>query len=219
MADHRPASDYPPARIDPPATPTQAGLTTLAVAVVVVAALYLGRSVLLPVTLALLLSFVLAPLASLLRRLYLGRVLSVLIAVLLGLGTLLAISGLIGLQIAELAQDVPYYVTTIEQKIGTLRGLTLDRVSAFINDMSSHAPIAPPAEPAAPPQASEAAATPKPIPVEVHQPDPTAVQIAESILGPVVEPLSTTAIVFIVTIFVLLQREDLRDRMIRLFGS
>ena len=55
--------------------------------------------------------------------------------------------------------------------------------------------------------------------VEIHQPEPTAVQLAERIVTPVVEPLSTTAIVLIVSIFILLQREDLRDRMIRLFGS
>ena len=44
-------------------------------------------------------------------------------------------------------------------------------------------------------------------------------EIAERIITPIVDPLSTTAIVLIVTVFVLLQREDLRDRLIRLFGS
>ena len=53
----------------------------------------------------------------------------------------------------------------------------------------------------------------------MHQPDPTPIQLAERIITPIVDPLSTTAIVLIVTIFVLLQREDLRDRLIRLFGS
>jgi hypothetical protein len=60
---------------------------------------------------------------------------------------------------------------------------------------------------------------PKPMQVEVHQPDPTPIQLAERIITPIVDPLSTTAIVLIVAIFVLLQREDLRDRLIRLFGS
>ena len=55
--------------------------------------------------------------------------------------------------------------------------------------------------------------------VEVHEPDPTPMQLAERIITPIVDPLSTTVIVLIVTIFVLLQREDLRDRLIRLFGS
>jgi hypothetical protein len=64
-----------------------------------------------------------------------------------------------------------------------------------------------------------ASAEPKPMPVEVHQPDPTPVELAERVIAPIVDPLSTTAIVLIVTVFVLLQREDLRDRLIRLFGS
>ena len=57
------------------------------------------------------------------------------------------------------------------------------------------------------------------MPVELREPEPTAVQLAQRILAPIVAPLATTAIVFIVAIFVLLQREDLRDRLIRLFGS
>jgi predicted PurR-regulated permease PerM len=59
----------------------------------------------------------------------------------------------------------------------------------------------------------------KSIPVEVRQPEPTAVQLAQRMISTVVTPLSTTVIVFIVTVFILLQREDLRDRLIRLFGS
>src|SRR4029077_696388 len=59
----------------------------------------------------------------------------------------------------------------------------------------------------------------KSIPVEVHEPQPSSVQLAQRILAPIVAPLLSTAIVFIVAIFILLQREDLRDRLIRLFGS
>ena len=55
--------------------------------------------------------------------------------------------------------------------------------------------------------------------VEVHQPDITAIELAQRIVEPVVEPLSTTAIVLVVSIFILLQQEDLRDRLIRLFGA
>ena len=57
------------------------------------------------------------------------------------------------------------------------------------------------------------------MPVEVHQPDPTPAQVARNVLLPLLEPLATTGIVFVVLVFILMQREDLRDRMIRLFGS
>src|SRR3954451_11747512 len=67
----------PAATIAPPQTPSASGLSTLGVGVVVVAALYLGREVFVPLVLATLLSFVLAPLANLFRRLRIGRVASV----------------------------------------------------------------------------------------------------------------------------------------------
>ena len=88
---HRRAEEVAPSEV-----PGLHGLLFVAVAVVVVAGLYLGRSVLIPITLAMLLSFLLAPLVGLLRRLYCGRVPSVLIAVLLALTVILALGGLIG---------------------------------------------------------------------------------------------------------------------------
>jgi len=225
MADQPLALDRQPTQVEAAETPGLTGLLTLAVAVVVVTGLYLGRTVLLPVTLAVLLSFVLAPLVNLLRRLWLGRVLSVLLSVLFALSVILALGGLIGTQIAGLAQDVPRYVSTIETKLDAVRGATVDR----FNDLTSRldrqmrqarGAVSPaPAPAAAEPAPTSETPAPRPIPVEVHQPQPSAVEIAERIITPVVEPLSTTAIVLIVTIFVLLQREDLRDRLIRLFGS
>ena len=74
-----------PAQVPPPITPGLRGLLTLAVGVVVVAALYFGREVFIPLVLAILLSFVLAPVVSVLRRLHFGRVPSVIVAVLLDL--------------------------------------------------------------------------------------------------------------------------------------
>ncbi|MDQ7762001.1 hypothetical protein CJ027_021455, partial [Xanthomonas sontii] len=77
-----------PAQVPPPLVPGLRGLLTLAVGVVLIAALYLGREVFIPLVLAVLLSFVLAPVVNLLRRLHLGRVPSVIVAVLLALGVI-----------------------------------------------------------------------------------------------------------------------------------
>ena len=95
----------------------------------VVAGLYFGRSVLIPITLAMLLSFLLAPLVNLLRRMHLGRVPSVLLAVLLALTVILALGGLIGTQVADLAEDVPRYALTIQQKVDTLQQLVLSHMT------------------------------------------------------------------------------------------
>ena len=239
--------DRRPAQVTPAETPGLRGLLTVAVTVVVVAGLYLGRSVLIPFTLAVLLSFLLAPLVNLLRRGHLGRVPSVLLAMLLALAVILALGGLIGTQVAGLADDVPRYVFTIQQKVNTVQQVVLSRMTAFTSSLvhqPAHIDVAATTKPGAPPTGTSPVGTPptgtsptgtsptgtssaaapsadarKPIPVEVHQPDQTVVQLLQRIVTPVVEPLSTTAIVFIVAVFILLQREDLRDRMIRLFGS
>ncbi|MBV9786484.1 MAG: AI-2E family transporter [Acidisphaera sp.] len=199
--------------------PNVGDLMALAVAVVIVSALYFGRQVLVPITLAILLSFVLAPLVELLRRLRLPRVPSVILAVVLALGIILSLAGLIGSQIASLAQDVPLYQSTIERKLDTVRGFTVGRMSDLVGSLGralQHDGAAPrPASPAATPGPPE----PKPVPVELRQPTPTPLEMAERILSPVVDPLATAGIVFIVAIFILLQQEDLRDRLIRLFGS
>jgi hypothetical protein len=81
----------------PAQTPSPSGLMMLATGVVVVAALSIAREVLMPITLAVLLSFVLAPLVELLRRIRLGQVPSALLAVLLALGVILGLSGIIGI--------------------------------------------------------------------------------------------------------------------------
>ena len=203
-----------PAAVAPAETPGLTGLLTLAVGVVIVAGLYLGRTVLIPITLAVLLSFLLAPIANLLRRIHLGRVLSVIVAVLIALSIILALGGVIGTQIAGLAQDVPRYASTVQSKVDTVQTYATTQMSGIMRRLGQSFDHPPASQPKA-----AASAEPKPMQVEVRQPDPTPFQLAERIITPIVDPLSTTAIVLIVTIFVLLQREDLRDRLIRLFGS
>ena len=227
MSDPPTPLDGRPAEVAPGEIPGLRALLFVAVTVVVVAGLYFGRSVLIPITLAMLLSFLLAPLVNLLGRLYVGRVLSVLISVLLALTVILALGGLIGTQLAALAEEVPRYALTIQQKIDTLQHIVASRVTSLTLGLGHKpTPTEVPAKtrPGAPPGAVPGAGKPsadaqKPLQVEVHQPDITAIELARRIVTPVVEPLSTTAIVLIVAIFILLQREDLRDRMIRLFGA
>jgi predicted PurR-regulated permease PerM len=198
---------------------------TLAVGVVVLAGLYVGREVFLPVVLAILLAFVLAPFVDLMRRWRLGRVPSVIIAVLLAIGIIVSLASIIGFQLAGLASDVPRYQTTIERKVGSLREGALGRIPHILRDFGRRFDKAVAEQPqdsgaatssgAAAPQADE----PKPMPVEVHEPEPTPMQVARNVLLPLLQPFATMGIVFVVLIFILMQREDLRDRMIRLFGS
>lgn len=211
------------ARIPPPGTPGMSGLATLAVAVVVVAALYLGREVFIPLVLAILLSFVLAPVVGFLRRVHLGRVPSVIAAVLLALGVILGIGGVIGLQVADLAKNLPQYQTTVQQKIEGLQQGVLGRandlfrrLSHQVSEAQNKADTASGAAAGARGPGGEA---PKPVLVKVQEPDPSPITLAEKVLGPIVEPLTTVGIVLVVVVFILMQREDLRDRIIRVFGA
>ena len=208
------------AQIAPVEAPGVNALLTLAVGVVVIAALFLAREVLIPVTLAVLLSFVLAPLVDLLRRAHLPRIPAVLIAVVVAFGVVLALGGLIGTQMASLAEDFPRYQYTIGRKIEAVQQFSNDRMSKLVERLGrqfEHAdPPAPPGQPSA--SARDGRPAP-PIPVEVHQPSPSQFELAQRYLAPVLSPLATVGIVFIVSVFMLLQQEDLRDRLIRLFGS
>jgi predicted PurR-regulated permease PerM len=210
----------PAARVEPPDVPGLRGLTTLLSIVVAIGALYFGRPVLIPVTLAVLLSFLVAPLVALLRRAHLGQVLSVMLSVALSLVVILSIGAVIGTQVATLATDLPRYQTTIKKKIDAVEGLTIGTANGLTQrirraleprdrNSTSQLQVDPPLNRNEKP----------PMPVEVHAPRESPLEIARRLISPVVGPLETTGIVLVVAIFILLQRGDLRDRLIRLFGS
>jgi len=215
----------PAAPAVPAAAPAIPGWAAAILAVTAVGALYFGREVLVPVTIAMLLSFVLSPLIDLLRRLRLGRVPSVVLAVLVAIGIIGALGTAIGSQVAQLAQEIPQYQTTIEQKIAGLRDSTLKKLDRAIASVSNqvagppgNTPETTPTVPA--PRAAPAAGEQQqPVPVIVTQPTPSALAVGGKVLSPLLHPLGTIGIILVVSIFSLLQREDLRDRAIRLFGS
>lgn len=195
---------------------------------VVVAALYFGRDVFVPLALAILLSFVLAPLVLLLRRLHIPRVPSVIIAVLVAFIVILGIGTLIGSQLAQLAENLPQYQSTITEKIRSVRSTAagsgiVARASSMLKDLGNEITKAPEKTnrtstkaPAAP---SGTARQQTPVPVEIHQPPAAPIQLIQGIVGPLLAPLATAGIVIIFLLFILLQREDLRDRFIRLAGA
>ncbi len=209
-------------RVFPPAQPTMHGLASIITVVVVVCGLYFGRAVLIPITLSVLLSFLLAPLVTTLRRLHLGQLFSIFVAVLATLLALLGIGGLIGAQIVQLAADLPQYQEAIEEKVETVQEKTVRRADGLMSRAATALQRVTPTTPPPPPQPRGRAARnapQQPTPVEVHNPAPTPMQLAQRAISPIIEPIETGFIVLVVTIFILLQREDLRDRLISVFGS
>jgi predicted PurR-regulated permease PerM len=208
-------------RVYPPGSPSLHGLASVITGVVVVCGLYFGRAVLIPITLSVLLSFLLAPLVAMLRRLRMGQLPSIFIAVFFALAIVLGAGALITAQIFQLAADLPQYQVAIERKIETVQEKTVGRADVFLGRAALTLQRVAPSRPAAPRSFGKASrnAPPAPMPVEVHEPALTPMELAQRAFSPAVAPLETTFIVLVVTIFILLQREDLRDRLISLFGS
>ncbi|MGF6534655.1 MULTISPECIES: AI-2E family transporter [Paraburkholderia] len=205
------------------------GLITLAVGVLAVAALYFARDVLIPITLAILLSFLVAPLANALLRIRLGHVASVFAAVLLSVSVIVLLASVIGTQLTDLVANGPHYEATIERKLDTAHNLTIGKLDRLMGTagqalqrvtepQQQPSPAPPPASRSAVAPSSDAQA-PAAMPVVVREPVPTPFELARRFLTPAISPLETAFIVFVVTIVILLQRDDLRDRAIRLFGS
>ncbi len=207
-----------PATVAPSGVPGLNGLLSLAVAVVVVAALYFARGVLIPITVAVILSFMLAPLVARLKRWHVPHVAAVLLALVVGLGVVGAVGVVIGTQVAGIAQDIPQYTATITRKIHAVQDMTTGRLSGLTERLDKT--MGRTAQEATAAQAGVPTGdVPKAQLVQVQPPPTSAMDLARTVLTPIVDPLSTLLIILIVTLFVMMQREDLRDRMIRLFGS
>ena len=222
--------DPPPPRTVLPANilpgHRETGLQSLAVLVVVVGALYFGRDVFVPLALAGLLSFALAPLIAGLRRRGIPRIPAVITVVMLAFLGISVFGFVVAGQVSELGASLPRYEYNIREKIRSVQssapgGGLVERAAKVLRDLRADIEEAsgPPAseDQASPlePEASE----PDPIPVQIRQPDPAPLQMLQTIVGPLIEPLATTGIVIVFVVFMLLQREDLRDRFIRLVGS
>jgi predicted PurR-regulated permease PerM len=202
-------------------------VATAILAVIIVAMLYFGREVIIPIAMAILLSFVLAPLVELLQRIRVPRGLAVVSAVVLAFGFIFATGSLLATQLTQLAGDLPRYQSTISEKIQSFRETTagrgtLERASGMLKDLSKELDKpkdAPSAAGLNSPLSPKSSTPLSPVPVEVRQPDPGALESLRSLISPLLHPLATTGIIIIFVIFILLQREDLRNRLIRLAGS
>ena len=219
-----------PTRVAAAETPKGPLASSLVVFAIIVAGLFLAREVLIPIAIAVLLSFVLGPLVNFLRRLRLGRAVAVLVSVLFAAGLIAALSTVIGVQVAELAQDVPRYQRTVERKIEGLRNGSLGQTMDYIANINraihqSGEESKESAERAKERSLREQAARKaepepaKPLVVQVEERRPSPLELATTVLSPVAQPLATAGIVIVVLLFILMQREDLRDRLIRLAGS
>jgi predicted PurR-regulated permease PerM len=220
MARH--TSLWPPVMPMRTAAPPTSPAAMVAAIVVVVGALYLGRDILIPLALAILLSFMLAPVVTRLRRLGLGRIPAVLAMVLLLFVALAGLGAIVANQVVHLADNLPRYEWNLRSKIRDLRiaipsGGIVERTSEMLRDLGQELEEATAPEEEA--KSGPEAEAPKPVPVQVQEPQAPPLQTLRDLGGPLVAPIATAGLVVVFVIFMLLQREDLRDRVIRLLGA
>ncbi len=231
------------------------------VTLTVIAVLYLGRAVFIPIALAVLLSFVLAPLVKRIDQLGVGRVLSV-IGVITGCSLALASLGwIVGVQLVELSSNLPVYKSNLVKRVEDLRrfapaGFTsareaiadieqevMDSGTTFGDSTGESTGESASAESRSPTQKTDLAKTESasrsteqnlPVDQEIqdrevsgHQPVDVAIVATRSspisqllgMVNPVLGPLATFGIIVTLAVFILLDREDFRNRVIQLLGS
>jgi predicted PurR-regulated permease PerM len=185
----------------------------------VLALLYFARGVLVPITLAVILSLLIAPLVRALRRIGLGQTLSVLMAVLVLAFSFAAVAGVIGSQLVHMAASLPRYERTIEHKLQTLNDITVGKFNALTGQVARLADRRARTDQPGTLEQPVVTGPAIPIPVELHEPPPNPLQVVEKVLGSIWVPIETAGIVLVVLVFVLLEHEALRDRFIRIAGG
>ena len=190
----------------------------------VLALLYFARDVLVPITLAVILSLLINPLVRLLRRLGTGQAFSALAAVALLVLACASFAMVIGTQVVRMAVSLPQYQETIRAKVETLDQLTVGGLQKLAiqagHVIDQHIPKDQPVAKrrlAALEQPETGDGT-KLVPVEVHQPPEEPLTVIKNVVESIWGPIATTGVVLVVLVFALLEHEGLRDRVIRLAG-
>jgi len=192
-----------------------------------IAALYFARDILVPFAFALTLTFLLTPVVALLQRLHTGRIVSVLTTLLVSIALACGIIWVIAGQLVDVANQLPLYRENIRAKIEAFHipvtgqlGQAFESVKEIIGELTNPAG----ASPATPPpgqnlrQSKTTPSPTSPVPVRMVQAPTSGWTSFRDLGGPILAPVGQAGIVIIFTIFMLLKREDLRNRLLRLAG-
>ena len=182
--------------------------------------LYFGRQFLAPLALAGVLSLVIAPLKRKLARMGLGHTGGALVSVLL-LGACIAwLAVVLSSQLVAMAADLPQYKEAVRTKLEKVRDLTigpLERIETELSGIVPRSALGPAKKPAG--RASNSSAEAQPARLQNVAPHPTTTDTVTRIASSLWGPLGQAGIVLVLLVFILLEHEGLRDRMIRLAGE
>jgi predicted PurR-regulated permease PerM len=176
----------------------------------VVGFLYLGRPILVPLSLAVLFTFILTPLVKAVQTSGLGRVPSVLLVVFISLLVAALIGWGVGAQLDKLATELPTHTEEVRERIANFREAgsgRLSRLFRMYHDVGESNAV----------KTSSAASVAPPIVVQSSS-SPATIESVSTVAGLILEPIATGLLVMILVGFMLIRREDLRNRMIGLLG-
>jgi predicted PurR-regulated permease PerM/GAF domain-containing protein len=208
------------------------GIWMILLTAFVVTILYVGRQLLIPLALAAMLTFLLAPLVGYIER-WIGRIAAVLIVVAMLFGVFGGAGWLLTRQLVDLAAKLPDYQTNIDNRLNAIRlptGGAFGRFSQSVSELQKQSPdsLEPPANATGPVPETKATTTARsrnvpaaqqPMPVRIVESQSRLPQILQTTATGLLGPLGTAGLVSLLVIFMLLKREDLRGRMIRLIGQ
>ena len=207
-----------------PATrPKLRGATGAIVLLGTIGALYFAREIFIPFAFALILTFLLTPVVALLQRLHIGRVVSVLTTGLVSIAVAGGIGWVIANQLVDVANQLPLYRQNIHAKVEAFHipvtgqlGQASESVKEIVREVTSPGLTAPPSPPRR--NQKQPPASMPPMPVRMVEPPSNGWADLRDLGIPVLGPLGRAGIVVIFTVFMLVQREDLRNRLLRLAG-
>src|SRR5262245_38882067 len=174
--------------------------------IVVVAALYFAKAVLVLFAIAFLLAFLLAPLVHKIQRLGLPRIASVVIVMAFALSITVGVGWIVVNQFNDLVKELPQYRENLREKFSVLRetlGNPLSRAKKTVAEITSKPETAAASSPA----------------VKVVDPGPTELEAIAKPVAEILDVVGIIGIVILLTAVMLIQKEDMRDRLIRLAGG
>lgn len=176
--------------------------------------LYFAKDFVVPVVLAGLLSFLLAPLNRRLERLGMSHVFAALSSTLLSFFVVGMVIYLVTTQAFDVAQRLPDYRANLIEKANSLRKTSEGPIGRAVQTIKDVLQSIDQPEP----KAASGSAGAQPLPVKVVRSPSDAVASAGGMLGPIFSPLGTAAVVIVIAIFMMLGRDDLRDRIVQIVG-
>jgi predicted PurR-regulated permease PerM len=182
--------------------------------------LHFGQEFIEPLALAMILSLVIAPLIRIISRTGLGHLPATLVSVLLAAVCVIGISAILASQTVAVTADLPLYREAIQSKLETVRELTEKPFARFEAELRAVAPKVSTAG-RVPNRAGAklAAGQNQPVAVEIHAPQLTPTETVTRLLSQISGPIGEAGLVLVLMVFVLLEHESLRDRMVRLTGN